>query len=168
MRVVLGPRLRIHRDEDATTILWRRLTAVDIVAAVVLPLAAVWGIASALGAEEIAGMRVLAMPPLATAIYWAIVAGPSLHFVLNRGASLHLTPETIAYRVGRWPGRTRTVERPGARVSIHTRENQLAETNAGRPIEETTLTIQTDRAPPLRIDDLSEADAQQVRRLIDA
>jgi len=141
----------------------------DIIALVGLPMALAWGIASALGVEELFDTRVILMSTTATAIYWIVVALLAVHFAVNRSASIVVSPSEILYRVGRVPGRARVVERQGSvTISIETREDPIAESDAGRSIEHTTLSIRGSYGGAIVIDDLSEGDARRVKLLVEA
>ncbi len=168
LRHVLGDRLRVEEGRQTCTIRWRRFTAVDVVASFALPVASAWGIASAAGLDAISDMKVIPMSPLATVVYWAVVALFTVHFVFNRRASLVVRPSEILYQLGRVPGRVRAVDRQGSvLVSIETREDPIAESDAaGRTPDRTTLSIRGRRGR-IDIDDLSEDDARRVSALIE-
>jgi hypothetical protein len=166
--VIFGPPLRIDETAGVTIVRWRRLGLLDIAGFVVVPLAVIWGAASALGAEEILDMRVIPMSAIAAAIYWTVVAGLALHLALNRTASLRIEPGKIHYRGGRVLARQRTLDSSGGvRVQIDTREDAIAESFPdGRSPSTTTLQITAPPQAPIVITDLSEESAREVERLV--
>ncbi len=167
---MFGDRLRIQEGSRGACVQWRRFTFADVIAVFGLPMAVVWGVASALGVEEVsADLKVIPMSMLATAIYWTVVALLTAHFVFNRGASLIVTPSEIRFQLGRVPGRPQVVERSGSvSTSIETREDPIAESDAtGRTPDRTTLSIWGSQGVRIVIDDLSEDDAGRVKALIE-
>lgn len=168
MLSLFGPPLRIDETAGVSTVRWRRLGVLDIFGFVVVPIAGIWGIASAIGMEEILDRRVIPMSPLATAIFWTVVVGLALHLAFNRTASLKIEREKIHYRGGRVLARQRTLDRSsGIRVLIDTREDAIAESLPdGRTPSTTTLRITAPSQTPIVIKDLSEESARAVERLV--
>ncbi len=146
---------------------WRRVTVVDVILAFAAPLMAAWGVASALGWEQLDEMKVVAMSPLVTAGFWSTWALFLAHLLVNRGAQLTATTEQVSYRVGRIPGRTRAVGRSGLCISVDTHEDPIAEADAaGRSADRTVLRIHG-TGGRITIDDLSRDAAFRVKRLLE-
>ncbi len=164
-----GQRLAVHKGDGASLIRWRRVVLVDIVACFVVPFATAWGIASAVGLEELSDVKVIGMSLEVTVVYWSVLVLLVTHLVFNRTASLSVTASQVVYRIGRMPGRVRVVERTGPlSISMETREDPIAESDAsGRTPDRTLLTIHVWGGPRIVIDDLSEDNAILVKDLLE-
>ena len=162
---LMKERLSIDGRGEQVTIRWRHAGLVDIFAWVALPMAAAWGIGSALGRETVLGMRVLPMSWTVTGVFWTVIAVVGLHLAFNRGVQISIDGARISYAYMVVPPVRRSWRRDQLQgISVETREDALAESGPdGRTPRDSCLRVCFRDAAPLVIRGLSHEDAEKVR-----
>jgi hypothetical protein len=160
-------RLQIKKGELKTAISWSRLSMLDLLLLVMVPMSITYGIASASGAEEIFDSRVIPMNLLATVIFWSIVLLLTLHLIFNRANRLEISAEGVHYKNGRFPAITHSFTmRTISNVEVKEKEDNFAESPTGQDLTTHPLYINCTSGKRIRIKGLSQDDALLIRDLV--
>lgn len=87
---IIGIRLKFIKKDDSTTIIWSRMSFLEILLFFVMFMSAIYGIASYLEWKEVMGLEVLPFSMNATIIFWSIIGLLALHLFFNRSSKFQI------------------------------------------------------------------------------
>jgi len=168
MKLFSKKRLRIREKDGTTVIQWRKLTVVSLIVVFIIPMSSIWAIGSAMGKEEIIGLRVLPMSLMATVLLWSCIALMSLHVLFNQSSKLVINAHQLSYRKRAFPPISKTIPLNAvASITLEEKDDPIAESSGNMTPTICKLTIHSGTGKRIRIRGLSMEDMETVRDLIE-
>lgn len=170
MKLFTKQRLQIKKKPSSTRIQWWRVSFFDVILLVWIPLMIIWGVASANGAEEVIGISVLQMNPMATLIYWGVLALLLSHMAFNRRVILLVDKKKLVYRKRFFPPkRIKLNVKQISSITIDEWEDPIAETPAaGQSIIDFRVVIKVRDHKTVTVKGFGESDAETIKKIIES